>query len=57
MTGKAAGIAGNALHAGRSTDQFVAGTVNTVATADSFGTANTGTEDRTNMDRGYIPVP
>jgi hypothetical protein len=57
MAGRAAGIAGNALYAGRNTDRFVAGTLNTVATADSFGTANTGTEDRTNMGKGYTPVP
>lgn len=56
MPGKAADIADNAVHAGRSTDRFVAGTPNTVATADSFDTANTGTEDHSNKDRG-IPVP
>lgn len=54
MAGKAAEIARNAVHAGRSTDRFAAGNLNTVATADSFDTANTGTEDHPN--KGHIPV-
>jgi hypothetical protein len=55
MAGKAAEIARNARHAGRSTDRFVAGTLNTLATVDSFDTANIGTEDHPN--RGRISVP
>lgn len=57
MADTAADIAGSALYADRSTDRFLAGILNTVATADSFDTANTGTEHRPNMDRGRTPVP
>jgi hypothetical protein len=58
--GKGGDIAGNAIHGGRSTDQFVAGTLNTVATANSFDIANTGGIEDPNMDRnsrGHILVP
>ena len=59
MIRRAADITGNAAHGGRSTGQFVANSLNTAATANSSGIANTGTghpnKDRSSKD--YIPVP
>jgi hypothetical protein len=57
MAGKAQDRAGSALYADHSMDRFAAGNLNTVATASSFDTANTGTEDHPNMDKGNKAVP
>jgi hypothetical protein len=59
MAGMAAGTAGNALHGAHSTDQFVANTLNTVATANSSDVAGTVDIEHPSMDcsRGHRPVP
>jgi hypothetical protein len=59
MAGTAADKAGNALHGGHSTDQFVADTLSTAATANSAGIANIADTEHPSMDRrrGHTPVP
>jgi len=59
MVGMAADKAGNALRGARSTDRFVANTLNTAATANSADIANTADTEHPRMDRstGHTPVP
>ena len=59
MAGMAANIAGSASHGARNTDQFVADTLNTVATANSADIANTADTEHPNMDcsRDHMPAP
>jgi len=59
MTDMAVDRADNALHGAHSTDQFVADTLNTLATANSVDIANTAGTEHPRMDRsrGHIPVP
>jgi hypothetical protein len=57
--GMASDIAGNAIRGDHSTDQFVANSLNTVATVNSADIANTADIEHPSMDcsRGHRPVP
>ena len=59
MAGMAANKAGNALHGAHSTDQFVADTLDSLATANSVDIANTADTEHPSMDcsRGHVPAP
>ena len=51
MAGTAEGRAGSALHGDHSTDQFVANALNTAATVNSAGNANTAGTEHPSVDR------
>jgi hypothetical protein len=57
--GMAVDIAGSASHGDRSTDQFVADTLDTAATANNADIANTADTEHPRKDRsrGHMPVP